>query len=332
MQIPAVTLRAIRSFFVGGQAYSVAGLPAASGRMVMNAPRRAIDPNGDYMAGQAYVQEYRLARPEHRVPIVFWHGGGMSGACWESTPDERPGWVWHFLLAGYDVLVCDAVERGRASWAMYPQIYRDAPVFRSQNEAWHLFRIGPPDGYASNPAVRRPYPGQQFPVHAYDAFARQWVPRWTGHESMVLRAYQQLIDRLGACILVGHSQGAGFAVEMARRNPSRVRAVVAIEPGGMPRARALPASQSPHLMLWGDFLEDAHPIWRDYRALADDYWQAAREAGGRFDVLDLPRHGMAGNSHCPMLDANSDVVAQRVIAWLQDAACHCVPHGAQQLS
>ena len=41
-----------------------------------------------------------------------------------------------------------------------------------------------------------------------------------------------------------------------------------------------------------------------------------RAAGVRVDVCDLPREGLKGNSHFPMMDRNSDAVAARVLAWL----------------
>jgi hypothetical protein len=40
-----------------------------------------------------------------------------------------------FLRAGFDTYVSDAVERGRASWAPYPQVYAEAPYFRTAKEA-----------------------------------------------------------------------------------------------------------------------------------------------------------------------------------------------------
>jgi hypothetical protein len=66
------------------------------------------------------------------LPVLLWHGGGMTGFTWETTPDGRPGWLWRFLQAGYEVMVSDAVERGRSSWAMFPQVYKEAAVFRGQ--------------------------------------------------------------------------------------------------------------------------------------------------------------------------------------------------------
>lgn len=58
----------------------------------------------------------------------------MTGVNWDTTPDGRPGWQMFFLRAGFDTYVSDAVERGRASWAPFPQVYPEAPFFRCQSD------------------------------------------------------------------------------------------------------------------------------------------------------------------------------------------------------
>ena len=307
-----VLLKSIRSHFVGGAEAVAGGVPMQQKQVVGNAPR-LIDMNGGYSAGQLYVQEYRLAQPRHPYPVLLWHGGGMTGAQWESTPDGRQGWLWRLLQAGYDVFVSDAPERGRASWAMYPQVYDSAPIFRSKEEAWRLFRIGPATGYAPAGQPRHPYPAQQFPVDAFDTFAKQFVPRWLTHGEMALDAYRQLLDLAGPCIVIGHSQGGGYATLLAQEYASTVRAVVALEPTGTPATAhdALP----PQLLVWGDHFA-ADDTWQRYRAQTDAYWTALRAAGQHADVLDLPATGIAGNSHFCMLDRNSDQIAELIVDWL----------------
>ena len=59
----------------------------------------------------------------------MWHGGGESGANWETTPDGRDGWQMRFLRAGLDVYVSDSVERGSSSWARRPNVYTSEPFF-----------------------------------------------------------------------------------------------------------------------------------------------------------------------------------------------------------
>ncbi|GAB1835001.1 esterase [Achromobacter xylosoxidans] len=308
-----VLLKSLRSHFLGGREAVASGLPVLRRQVVGNGAARAIDMNGSYCAGQLYVQEYRLAEPRHPHPVLLWHGGGMSGAQWESTPDGRQGWLWRLLQSGYDVFVADAPERGRASWAMYPQIYDAAPIFRSKEEAWHLFRIGPANGYAPHGQPRRAHPGQQFPADAFDTFAKQFVPRWLAHDAMALDAYRELLDLAGPCIVIGHSQGGGYATQLARECPGPIRAVVAVEPTGTPER--VDGSLPPQLLVWGDHF-DHHDTWQRYRAQTDAYWDALRRAGRRADVLDLPAAGIAGNSHFCMLDRNSDRIAELIVDWL----------------
>ena len=284
--------------------------------MVLNGAPREVNPNGAHTHGQMYVQHYQLANRQHPLSVLLWHGGGMTGATWESTPDGRPGWLWRFLEAGYDVYVSDAVERGRSSFAMSPHIYKEEPVFRTKEEGWKTFRMG--RSFADEPTERHVFDGQQFPVAAFDEFAKQWVPRWPGHEAMILDAYEALVKKIGPCIIVGHSQGAGFAVEISRRLPQAVRAVVAVEPGGMP-ADQPKDSLPPHLVVWGDYIETSGQHWIGYRKQAERYFAEAQKHV-ELTVLDLPREGILGNSHFPMMDQNSDEIFHRVNRWIASNA------------
>jgi pimeloyl-ACP methyl ester carboxylesterase len=325
---PEVCLRKIQSHSIGGTQRTVRDLPIQHREVVRNGGERLLDMNGSYAVGQMYAMEYRLARPVSPWPVLLWHGGGMTGSQWESTPDGRQGWLWRLLQAGHDVVVCDAVERGRAGWAMFPEIYGQAPVFRSAEEAWRLFRIGHGAPMEAGPGtgLGAPFAGQRFPHACFDALVRQMVPRWLGHEAMAMAAYDALLRHFGPSVVVGHSQGGGFAAHAACRQPGLVRAVVGLEPTGMPavqRGDAGPLADGlapppgiPHLAVWGDHFEHS-PQWRKYRAQTDAYWQVLTAAGARADVLDLPAEGMAGNSHFCMLDSNGDEVLGRVLAWLQ---------------
>jgi pimeloyl-ACP methyl ester carboxylesterase len=310
---PSISLKSIGSFYVGGTTATLEGLPIEHRSMVLNGAPREVNPNGEHTYGQMYVQEYRLAEPRHPYPVLLWHGGGMTGCTWETTPDGRTGWLSRLLEAGYDVLVSDAVERGRSSWASFPHVYREAPIFRTKREAWLTFRIGPT--YDTDPALRQSYPGQQFPIHAFDTFANQWVPRWPGHEAMALRAYEALLDRVGPCHIIGHSQGAGYAAEMARRRPSLVKSIVCVEPGGMPQANEI-KGLPPHLVIWGDFIQQSGSHWIGYRQQAETYLQTIQHISS-IALLDLPAAGIKGNSHFPMMDRNSDEVLHHVLQWMQ---------------
>ena len=79
-----------------------------------------------------------------------------------------------------------------------------------------------------------------------------------------------------------------------------------------------PATQlPPHLVVWGDHIDEAGEHWVRYRNQANDY---LAKSGHRIpvDVLDLPRVGVNGNSHFPMMDTNSDEVFELVMTWLKE--------------
>jgi pimeloyl-ACP methyl ester carboxylesterase len=307
-------VKEIGSFHIGGEVVHLRGLPPREIVLVPGSPAVAVDPNGDFHAGQMYVQYVRLHRPRGRYPLLMWHGGGLTGATWETKPDGRPGWQQRFLEAGHDVFVSDAVERGRAGWARYPEIYRSEPFFRSTREAWELFRIGPKEGYGINPAERRAFPGQRFPIGALDAFARQLVPRWSGNEPMTRAAYLAYLERVGPAVLLAHSQGGGFAFDLALARPDLVKALVLVEPGGAPPAGSdlSPLRSTPILVIWGDFV-DAVPFWSKAYEIVK---AAIAGAGGDAEWIELPAMGIAGNSHLLMMDDNSDEVAAMVQSWM----------------
>ena len=127
----AYDVKEVGSLHVGGRQVSLEGMPV---KEVVFSPGSApikVDPNGDFHAEQMYAQFVKLADPKARYPLLMMHGGGLSGVTWETKPDGRPGWQQFFLGLGHDVYVAVAVERGRASWSRYPEIFKGEPLFRT---------------------------------------------------------------------------------------------------------------------------------------------------------------------------------------------------------
>lgn len=307
-------VREVGSFHIGGRDVVLSGLPIQELSFTAGMAPIKVDPNGEFVAGQMYVQYVRLAEPR-RLPILFWHGGGLSGVTWETKPDGKPGWQQFFLAAGYDAYVSDAVERGRASWARYPEIYPSAPFFRPKKEAWELFRIGPTYEVGGR---REAFADTQFPIEAFDQFARQQVPRWASNDAATQAAYDALVQKVCPCIVIVHSQGSNFGFRAALNAPDKVRALVAIEPSGAPDPASVDLTRLravPHLVVFGDHLQDSPP-WQTFVQAPRRYAAALVAAGGTATWLDLPAEGIRGNSHMVMMDRNSDVVAQRVHDWL----------------
>ena len=311
-------VRDIGSFHMGGGPVTLSGLPVRDIVFTAGAPPFRSDPNGDFETGQMYVQYVKLENPKARYPLLMMHGGGLSGVTWETKPDGGPGWQMFFLRAGHDVYVGDAVERGRASWSRYPEIYKTEPLFRTKKEAWELFRIGPPNSYQTDPARRVAHPGTQWPVQAFDQFAKQGIPRWATNDAPTQAAYNALVQKICPCVIIVHSQGGNFAFNAALAAPERVKAIVAIEPSGAPDPSKLDLAklkETPHLFVWGDYL-DQQELWKKITPAVNRYREALSAAGVRADELNLPKMGIRGNSHMLMMDRNSDQIAGLVQQWL----------------
>ncbi|MEJ0077757.1 MAG: esterase [Alphaproteobacteria bacterium] len=308
-------VKEVGSFHIGGHTETLSGLPTKEVSFSAGMPPIKLDPNGEFLVEQMYVQYVKLAQPKAKVPLLLWHGGGLTGVTWETKPDGKPGWQQFFLQAGYDTYVSDAVERGRASWARYPEIFKTEPVFRTKKEAWELFRFGPlyePGG------KRETFEGQQFPVEALDNFMRQGVPRWLTNDAATQKAYDELVQKVCPCIIVVHSQGANFGFNAALTAPDKVKALVAVEPSGAPdpaKADAAKVKGIPLLVVWGDY-HDKHAIWQKIRPQPEKWAAAIKQAGGTVDTFDLPKMGIKGNTHMLMMDRNSDEVAKLVADWI----------------
>jgi pimeloyl-ACP methyl ester carboxylesterase len=312
-----ISLADFGSFFVGGRTVRIQGQEPRAIQFTQTASFN-YDANGTYHVEQAYVQYFIPAQQCHPLPIVMLHGGGMTGAMWEQTPDGRPGWVQDFLRLGHAVYVVDNVERGRAGWTPFQEIWADAPIVRNAEESWTLFRIGAQQGWAD----RNAFPGQQFPVASFDTLVRHAVPRWLGNNDAALHGFCAALDRIGPCLVLMHSHGGEVAFRAAQARPDLVRAMVAIEPSGFsPEVGAGSMTGKPVLFVYGDFL-DATQLWCDLVKAGESYAAKLADDRARADFWRLADMGIPGNSHFPMMDRNSAELARRISAWVmaQDPA------------
>ena len=316
-----VGVKEVGSFHIGGRQVVLQGLPEKEIVFTAGAPPVKVNPNGEFEAEQMYVQYVKLHEHSRKAnyPLVMWHGGGLSGVTWETKPDGKPGWQNYFLMAGHDVYVSDAVERGRASWARYPEVFKTEPFFRTKQEAWELFRIGLQGSYNADPARRVANAGgTQFPIEAFDQFAKQGVPRWASNDAATQAAYDLYVQKVCPCVIIVHSQGGNFAFNAALKAPDKIKAVIAIEPSGAPnpaRVDLSPLKGVPHLFVWGDYL-DTDSRWRAISPGPNNFEAALRKQGTDVTRIDLPKAGHKGNSHMLMMDRNSDDVAKMIQEWI----------------
>ena len=170
-----IALRDMGSFHIGGRIIEISGQPTKEVVFTPGGVPAKIDPNGKYQVEQMYVQYFLPQARKGKVPLLLWHGGGLTGVTYETKPDGDEGWLAYFIRKGWDTYISDAVERGRAGWT---NTFKGDPVFLPLGDPWERFRIGPPGSWNDDKAKRTTYPGVQFPVEAYEQFMKQGVPRW----------------------------------------------------------------------------------------------------------------------------------------------------------
>jgi pimeloyl-ACP methyl ester carboxylesterase len=314
-----LSIREIGSMHVGGRAVTLEGLPLKPVSSPSGAQPSTVNPNGDFEAEQMYVQYVRLAAPRAKYPLLMVHGGGLTGVTWETKPDGQPGWQMFFLRAGHDVYIGDGVERGRASWARYPEIFKSEPSTTTKKIAWETFRIGRLGSYRSDPTQRTAFSATQFPIASFDQFAKQFVPAFRTNGAAIQAAYDALVQKICPCVMIVHSQGGNFGYVAALNAADKVKAVIAIEPAGAPdpdRVDMARLKTVPHLVVWGDYF-DGYDRWNEIRRLVERYEDALRRQGGTADRIDLPAVGVKGNSHMVMMDRNSDQVAALIQGWIE---------------
>src|SRR4051812_9600079 len=86
-----MVLEKIGSFHVGGKIFEITGQPVREVVFTPGGVPAKVDPNGQYMVGQMYVQYFIPVEKRGGHPLLMWHGGGLTGVTWETTPDGREG-------------------------------------------------------------------------------------------------------------------------------------------------------------------------------------------------------------------------------------------------
>jgi pimeloyl-ACP methyl ester carboxylesterase len=314
-----IALQDMGSFHVGGREVTVSGKPVREVVFTPGGVPAKVDPNGVYQVEQMYVQYFIPANKRGSLPLLMWHGGGLTGVTFESTPDGREGWLNYFVKKGWAVYNSDAVERGRSGWAQYPDIWPAEPVFLTKENPFERFRIGASGtgAYNKDPAKMKVLPGNQFPVDGYDNFTKQVVPRWTTTDPAIIVAYTALVDKVCPCVVLVHSQAGQFGLKVAQARPDKVKALILVEPAGVGDPTQFAAlKNTPILAVYGDFIEQ-DSRWPQIRANGIRFLEGVKAAGGSYDAIDLPKAGIRGNSHMMMNDRNNLEVSAVIQKWLE---------------
>lgn len=257
------------------------------------------------ITGQNYIQYIppRGQSSSNSTPLLFIHGGGLTGAQWESTPDLRPGWAVLASEAGRHVYCMDGVDSGRSMRA--PDTAREGGVeHRTADEMWKRFRFGKPEDFET----RTSFPDSVFDVHYLDALTASQVARRRNLDAEEIIGITNVIKELavdGNIDIIGHSHGCALLIEAMQDVAPFIRKAVLVEPGTTADTKHL-VGDAKVLIIWGDYMMD-HPAWKPMRAMFDS---------APCEVVVLPEAGIKGNSHFPMSDKNSDQVYRLAEDWI----------------
>ncbi len=289
------------------------------------APGGTLPAPATIMIEQMYVH-YRIPAVVTKWPIVFVHGGGLTGQAYETTPDRREGWSTYFARKGYPTYVVDFPTRGRAAFnpipiheGKYLQDWSKIPSFsRSGAERlWPAFRFGPSDGVK--------FPRMSFPVEAMDGLLAQGFNSTDG--TLTGTSFQwgaealiSLLDEIGPAILVVHSQSGPFPDPVVVARPKLVKGVINIEgfEGLPPTPDQIAAyAKIPIMDLFGD------NVIGNTTGLGEGRYNGRKvtidkikAAGGKADIVLLPNAGIYGNTHMMMQDKNNLKVADFMMKWV----------------
>ncbi|MGW4485101.1 alpha/beta fold hydrolase [Amycolatopsis sp. NPDC004368] len=280
-----------------------------------------------------YYDELRPDQEPART-VVLVHGGSVTGACYLSTPDGRPGWAHAFVERGHRVLVPDWPGAGRSTTLPPDEVTGEVvcaalgALLEAQDEPVALvvhsmsgpfgFRLlgthgnriaalvalapGPPGDIQPEPAVLEE---TEDDVEIQGLALRWRLPKrglWWPSDSFARAKMIGAGTRFPPDAVATFSRQlgpipAGLLAQRQNVHGSQLRA-----PGRF--------DGKPVLVLTGDRDTD-HPRAAD---AATAEWLAARGADVTYRFLDDPAH--SGNGHLLMSEDNSDVLAELVLAWL----------------
>ncbi|KAF9036061.1 alpha/beta-hydrolase [Hymenopellis radicata] len=210
-----------RSYFYVGQTYSSAG-PSAIAH------------------GQMYVERLTPAEVTQPYPLLFLHGGGMTGTNLLAAMDGGPGWADYFLAQGYEVYITDQPARGRSAYQSGidgPQSVFATSYIESRFTATEQHGLWPQASlhtqWPGNGSVGDPF---------FDNFYASTVPSLSSNEETSVKtkaAGSLLLDRIGPVILMTHSQSGQLGWILGDARPNLVKAIVALEPIGPPFTSAV---------------------------------------------------------------------------------------------
>src|SRR5699024_7462217 len=103
-------LQDMGSFYIGGRKVQVENRGMKKVTLTNGGEPVEFDLDQTFHTENMYVQYFIPAEIKGKFPLLLWHGGGLTGAFYETTPDGRSGWLNYFINKGWIVYNSDAVE------------------------------------------------------------------------------------------------------------------------------------------------------------------------------------------------------------------------------
>lgn len=279
------------------------------------------------------------------TPVVLVPGYGLSSDIWMTTPDQRMGWAQMLYAAGHPVYVLSPPDRGESMpvdqinkclAGAAPAVQCKGDSIRAYygqighaalEDAWPTWRFGPSYG---TPFADSQFPSLPLRENYVEQFGASFVP-YLGRSDVAMvdnevmndltyDAINALLVEIGPAVIVLHSAAGTAGFRVAADEPSRVRAIVAIETTKCPpneNGRS-PLSATPFIGVWGDHItpgmDGGH--WERRQSCQRMARTMRRTGRAPAQVVSLPNKGIDGNSHMMMEDRNNQQVLGLVTDWL----------------
>lgn len=292
-----------------------------------------VEAGQSYRSDHAFI-DFQIPVDGAKLPLVYVHGYGGSGICWQMTPDGRDGFSTLMVRRGWSSYVVDLPGRGRAGRTSAASTLK--PV--ADEMFWFdIWRIGIWPNYNK---------GVQFPTDSasLSQFFREMTPDISDHRQDI-PALNALAERIGDHILVTHSAG-GFPGWMATMQNKSIKGVIAYEPGGfvfpegevpepiggltggatgipVPPEQFTKLTKRPIVIYFGDYIPETpsknlgDENWRVRLQMARKFTETINRHGGNATLVELPKIGIRGNTHFLMQDLNNAQLADLLNEWLR---------------
>lgn len=193
--------------------------------------------SGNITADQLYVEKLTPSGGATQAkPLVFFHGGAVSGVQWLNTPDNRKGFASYFLDQGYMVYLLDHTGVGRSS----QEDTTDYVLWNSTTVEGVASGFTDPQADPTYPqaVLHTQWPGTGNKGDPYfTAFSKAVIPftkNWEYGELSMRASGCALLELLGPSYLVSHSSGAQYPIVLSNDCPQYVAGNINLEHSTQP--------------------------------------------------------------------------------------------------